>query len=215
MSDEAGLLLAIREQPSDDLPRMAWADWLDEQGRSERAELVRLQLALARGDESGRTREQALLAEHGQRWLDEELPGFKLRTTHEWWELAESRKGYAAFRRGFPNVFFVPLSSWNTLREHHQRFPLARVQLTGSVVVYWEGTWLVSDNPLALDHLPRELADCMPTEPEEFEHGLVAWGFDSEAAGNAAISRACTLYASGDAIHPCCWPWSGDLESVR
>ncbi|MBY0231499.1 MAG: TIGR02996 domain-containing protein [Gemmataceae bacterium] len=51
MSDEAGLLLAIREHPSDDLPRIAWADWLDENGRSERAELVRLQLALARRDE--------------------------------------------------------------------------------------------------------------------------------------------------------------------
>lgn len=49
MSDEAGLLSAIREAPADDLPRLVYADWLEDQGRHERGELIRLQLALARG----------------------------------------------------------------------------------------------------------------------------------------------------------------------
>src|SRR5262249_29083164 len=48
---EAGFFLDIRERPDDDLPRLVYADWLDETGgRLERlrAELIRLQCRLAR-----------------------------------------------------------------------------------------------------------------------------------------------------------------------
>src|SRR5262245_46200025 len=33
MSDESALLAAIRSAPSDDAPRLVYADWLDERGR--------------------------------------------------------------------------------------------------------------------------------------------------------------------------------------
>jgi uncharacterized protein (TIGR02996 family) len=36
-------LQAILEAPTDDLPRLVYADWLDENGEHERAELIRLQ----------------------------------------------------------------------------------------------------------------------------------------------------------------------------
>jgi uncharacterized protein (TIGR02996 family) len=45
MTDEAGLWRAIRERPGDDLPRLAYADWLEERG-DERAALVRTHLLL-------------------------------------------------------------------------------------------------------------------------------------------------------------------------
>jgi uncharacterized protein (TIGR02996 family) len=45
-SDADGLLRAILADPADDLPRLAYADWLEEQGESDRAEFVRVQYEL-------------------------------------------------------------------------------------------------------------------------------------------------------------------------
>jgi uncharacterized protein (TIGR02996 family) len=65
---------AIREQPDDDLARLAWADWLEEQGQGARAAFVRAHLALARlpEDDPARTalEDEAddLLAEHEAEW---------------------------------------------------------------------------------------------------------------------------------------------------
>ena len=47
MSDRDGFLRAITAAPADDLPRLIYADWLDEHGESERAEFIRLQIQLA------------------------------------------------------------------------------------------------------------------------------------------------------------------------
>jgi uncharacterized protein (TIGR02996 family) len=43
-----GLLRAIREEPDEDVHRLVYADWLEEQGESGRAELIRLHLELMR-----------------------------------------------------------------------------------------------------------------------------------------------------------------------
>ncbi|AWM41472.1 hypothetical protein GobsT_74790 [Gemmata obscuriglobus] len=43
MSDEDALLAAIAAHPSEDTPRLAYADWLDEHDRPIRAEFIRLQ----------------------------------------------------------------------------------------------------------------------------------------------------------------------------
>lgn len=43
MPDPAPLLAAIASNPDDDLPRLVYADWLDEQGDPDRAEFIRLQ----------------------------------------------------------------------------------------------------------------------------------------------------------------------------
>ena len=42
MTDRHAMLTAIRENPSDDTPRLVYADWLEEHGEPERAELVRV-----------------------------------------------------------------------------------------------------------------------------------------------------------------------------
>src|SRR5262249_8337125 len=60
--------------PEDDAPRLIYADWLDEQGESERAEFIRVQIALARMDEDDERRpdleawERELLAAHEEEW---------------------------------------------------------------------------------------------------------------------------------------------------
>lgn len=48
MSDRDALLAAILSDPADDLPRLIYADWLNENGESERAEFVRVQVESSR-----------------------------------------------------------------------------------------------------------------------------------------------------------------------
>src|SRR5215471_4120084 len=82
MMDHAAFLQAILHQPDDDLPRLIYADWLEEQGDNIRAEFIRIQCELAklpRKDSRRRelsAREIDLLAVNGGRWRDE-LPELK------------------------------------------------------------------------------------------------------------------------------------------
>jgi uncharacterized protein (TIGR02996 family) len=48
MAEHPGFLQAIIEEPDNDAHRLIYADWLEEQGKDERAELIRVQLELAR-----------------------------------------------------------------------------------------------------------------------------------------------------------------------
>ena len=52
MHSDRPFLEAIREQPDDDLHRLAWADWLEERGDDDRATFLRAQLFAARLDET-------------------------------------------------------------------------------------------------------------------------------------------------------------------
>src|SRR5690242_1892736 len=80
MPTEEAFIQAIVADPEDDAPRLIYADWLDEQGESERAEFIRVQIALARMDEDdGRrpdleVREQELLARHREAWQRQFAP---------------------------------------------------------------------------------------------------------------------------------------------
>ncbi|AWM40610.1 hypothetical protein GobsT_08630 [Gemmata obscuriglobus] len=47
MSDEAGFLKAIADHPAERATRLAYADWLDEQGRAAEAEFLKVQLQVA------------------------------------------------------------------------------------------------------------------------------------------------------------------------
>lgn len=48
MADHAGFLTDIIAHPDDDTPRLIYADWLDEQDKTARAEFIRVQCELAR-----------------------------------------------------------------------------------------------------------------------------------------------------------------------
>jgi uncharacterized protein (TIGR02996 family) len=52
MSDAAALLKATVAHAAWDTPRLAFADWLDEHGEADRAEFIRVQVALAAGTPS-------------------------------------------------------------------------------------------------------------------------------------------------------------------
>jgi uncharacterized protein (TIGR02996 family) len=97
MGRDDSLLRAILEEPDDDGVRLVYADWLEEHGDVDRAEFIRVQLDLARGDPRPnvlrrlRERERVLLREHELRWTAP-LHGLVQR---------------ARFRRGFPECVTV------------------------------------------------------------------------------------------------------------
>jgi len=96
MSDEDALIAAIIANPDEDTPRLVYADWLQENGRPERGEFIRLQCQLAQSDsdaEEVADRAGELEAAFGTKWLAGR-PRFPWVT----WE----------FSRGFPEILIAP-----------------------------------------------------------------------------------------------------------
>lgn len=79
MTHADAFLRDILAHPDDDTPRLIYADWLDEQGQSERAEFIRAQIQIAqlspgsRRSVALRRRVRELLAMHRETWL-KDLP---------------------------------------------------------------------------------------------------------------------------------------------
>jgi uncharacterized protein (TIGR02996 family) len=81
------LLRYLCKHPDDDSARLVYADHLEDQAEDERAELIRVQIALTHDyDPAAADREAELLALHGERWR-QEVPAW-------------ARRG-SNFRRGF------------------------------------------------------------------------------------------------------------------
>jgi uncharacterized protein (TIGR02996 family) len=74
MTQSDAFLAAIADRPDDDLPRLVFADWLDEHGQPERAEFIRVQIELAKHPADVprwgilRERERELLDHHRDEW---------------------------------------------------------------------------------------------------------------------------------------------------
>ncbi|MFQ3593499.1 MAG: TIGR02996 domain-containing protein [Gemmataceae bacterium] len=74
MNDLEGLLDDIRQNPEDDTPRLVAADWFEDAGQQERAELIRLQVAQSRLIPAERNpaiekRIDQLITSHSRKWL--------------------------------------------------------------------------------------------------------------------------------------------------
>jgi uncharacterized protein (TIGR02996 family) len=105
MSDDVALRQAILDNPADDVPRLAYADWCEENGDEERAEFIRVQIELSRlswWDDAWDglvQRERELWERHGEAWR---------RPLPPW-----ARKKIA-FRRGFASGRACSLRQWLT-----------------------------------------------------------------------------------------------------
>ena len=82
---ETALLQAIHDNPADDTARLVLADWLEENGQPERAELLRLTLVLIRApraaDRPAEERLRALLAEGVRPCVPEVVNSIGMRRT--------------------------------------------------------------------------------------------------------------------------------------
>jgi uncharacterized protein (TIGR02996 family) len=86
----APFLAAIAARPDDDLPRLVYADWLDENGQPDRAEFIRTQVELA-----------TLPAPHPRRPALKAREDELLTPNKGAWSLPEFRGQSQVFRRGF------------------------------------------------------------------------------------------------------------------
>jgi uncharacterized protein (TIGR02996 family) len=112
----APFVAAIAARPDDDLPRLIFADWLDDSGESDRAEFIRLHCAAARGDADAAARAAKLEACHRREWLAE-LPGVY----------------HAEFRRGFAEHLALPASTFLSIGAAlRRRTPVRSVALLGA-----------------------------------------------------------------------------------
>jgi uncharacterized protein (TIGR02996 family) len=102
--EEAGLLRAIRDDPEDDSVRLVYADWLEEHGQPERAELIRVQIELGRRPlapercELLTARQTKLLTEDAPTWLGPLVAHLGHKYLPRGW----------SYRRGMPVVALTP-----------------------------------------------------------------------------------------------------------
>src|SRR5262245_40840873 len=116
------LLAAIREQPADGLARLAYADWLEENGETDRAAFIRLQMELdSQPTRSPRAGELAVEAE-GM------LAAFERDWLGEWADLLVRW----TFKRGFlDNVVIEPEVFLARGVELFARHPIREVRFVG------------------------------------------------------------------------------------
>lgn len=145
--DELALLRTIREHPDADLPRLVYADWLEERGDADRAEFIRLQIErhARTPDPTARgigPREYQLLLAHEREWKDELPPGF--------------RDG-AAFRRGL--IHRVRCRAASLYAE--PAWPiLAPVEELHVVIAELSAEWLIAPPPALTLPLRELTVDC-------------------------------------------------------
>lgn len=113
-ADDEAFLAAIRADLDNDVPRLVYADWLEEQGNTARAEFIRVECESASTDEAApryrdlEDRRHDLLAAHEAEWLGD------LADYDEWF-----------FRRGF--VDEVRTSIPSVVSESRYRHPIRSV----------------------------------------------------------------------------------------
>jgi uncharacterized protein (TIGR02996 family) len=139
MRDDEAFLRAVIDNPDDDLPRLVYADYLDEHGDPERAELIRIQCELARVPPEDQRRRKRLW---DREW---ELLG----AYREQWAgpLAEFADPYG-YRRGF--VESITLSAAAFLHHADTIWRLAPVRN-----VTLDDAWEEMDRLAASPHLAR------------------------------------------------------------
>jgi uncharacterized protein (TIGR02996 family)/excisionase family DNA binding protein len=187
--DRDAIYAAILQNPADDLPRMAYADLLEEHNELARAEFIRVQLRLAQSESAeDRQREQELLNEHVQEWLTElpveqmflEMPKHRWRWRREpLWDASVQHKT-ACFLRGFVGMLWLPTQEYEEWAHVLcNRFPVERLQLAGLRPTNEAGGWLWDVDGVqpwtvrgVLEHSLQsscELGRQLPSEDEAFE----------------------------------------------
>lgn len=207
------LLAAVLAEPDEDTPRLAFADALDERGGpgdAERAEFIRVQVAMARMSFKERVaaelpvRQVDLIVLHGREWV----PDGWLATANPECLEGVTRGAVALFRRGFVDAVACDAESWlrdadMILKDHPT---LTRVTLTTMP------DWSIVESP---PHVFRSNGGAEYLRIQ----AVISWGdrpprvfrHDAEIPG-APLSnvRARAAAAIRDAIRPGDWMGAAD-----
>src|SRR5262245_1762516 len=206
VTDGDALIRSILSNPADDAPRLVYADWLEEHGRGEDAEFIRVQVELAHlgfdggfhTDERGRLRHSpphvATLTERQMElWFDNhgrpDLPAAMAN-----WPVSPANPPGIRLRvrRGFIERLACPGDEFLAVAaELFARQPITHVRLSdrqsinqgGGFAWFCTGVWkeLVDDVPAELwPHLARD------------DQPMVTYATSDEA--DAALGRACLRY---------------------
>ena len=188
MTEAEAFLAGIIENPDDDGLRLVYADWLEEHGQPERAELIRLQVGRARmlgvAPRPGfsEAREWELLHEHESAWAGH-LRGWT---------------NGVRFRRGFvEEVTLRPEAYLEHADALFQAAPVRRIDfMTAMLQLSRPHLVHASAGPLmpklaACRHLARLSAIC-------FRHNLVGDGGVEALAGSPHLARLASLDLSGN-----------------
>src|SRR5579883_578433 len=174
------LLAAVIANPEDDVLRLAFADWFEENGQSERAEFIRVQIERARlqADDPRQSelmhREIVLLAEHGREWF-----GFP-------------SNDYLIFRRGFVEGLALHPAHKLQIDEIFRAHPIRELRLVGTES--GDGARLAERPELA--RIERLWIDSAVVEPNAYDEvkSLLA----SKWWRNVRMLRLRTAFAEDD-----------------
>jgi uncharacterized protein (TIGR02996 family) len=150
MSDREAFVSAIAAAPTDDLPRLVFADWLEEHGEPERAEFIRTQIRWHHADPEEKkqldVRARDLFDEHWRVWFRSFLEVFEIapmRRGRGFYAGGSTRAGEytfvypmgpesafadVIFARGFVSRFGVNLGRWAGGRSLAEAFRLEPVR---------------------------------------------------------------------------------------
>lgn len=142
MTHEEAFIQAIREAPSDDAPRLIYADWLEEQGQADRAEFIRVQCRLARLTEEGTQKSivsvqaEELLRKHWDEWvgpLRTIVGPWNSRYGEGWMRETYHSDGLYRFQRGFVDILALDAEDFLRHTEQLRRLvPLRELRLWGA-----------------------------------------------------------------------------------
>ena len=205
MTDGEALIRSVLASPADDAPRLVYADWLEERGRVEDAEFIRVQIELARlgfggafhKDESGRLRHvpshverlterqlELWFAGHGKPELPAEMANWPM-TVHA------TPSHNLLIRRGFVERFTLFTDVFLELAAAlYKRQPVTQVRLVDRQPVS-------TGRGYAWSHCTRgNRMDAVPDElwPYLSNAEVVAHIFATADGAEAALSWACVRY---------------------
>lgn len=206
-SERTALLRAILEQPDCDTVRGAFADWLDENGESERAEFIRAQISAANGTVLESLKLWTLL--HGSEWFADlcSVMGFESR---HWGVRPDESVHYEHkncsgeffVRRGFVSEIALPCADFMAhAADIFAAHPVTSVKLTD------KEPHQMNDEAFYWWQYPNDNNELVTELPKELHIGIRGGGelnktFTSLAGANNALSLVCVSYGRSLASLP-------------
>jgi uncharacterized protein (TIGR02996 family) len=210
VTDGESLIRSVLANPVDDAPRLVYADWLEEHGRPEDAEFIRVQIELARlgfggafhVDSEGRrqqTSDQVALLQ--ERQIDLWMGGFGRPEVPEEmsnWPMSihPMRSQHLLLRRGFVDrvVSFAGIYM-EVAPMLFARQPVTHVRIVGlQLYEFDDGFMWTLESAEGLGGVPEEL---WPYLSQRDGDEIVYYSTNAEA--DAALSWACVRYGRAEA----------------